>query len=276
MENRESVVFVTGASSGIGNACATFLAKKGNKVYGSCRSPSSYSRKADEFFDLVQMDQRDQASVTKAAEKVFAAESRVDVLIACAGSGLAGAVEETSLEEAQALMEANLFGTLRVIKAFLPKMREAGKGKIIVVGGLEGLVPAPYQGIYSASQAALDSLVLSLRLELADLGLQIGMLDLGSFRTAFGQRRIVAQAAASVASPYRKSFDNVLGVLERDEAIGLEPLLAVREIQQMLAARRLPARVVASRLPRRILALSRAWLPSGLIEWRLRRYYKLG
>lgn len=276
MENRESVVLVTGASSGIGNAFATFLAKKGHRVYGSCRSPSSYARKADEFFELLAMDQADQGSVSKAADKILAKEGRLDLLVACAGYGLAGSIEELDMDEARSLMETDLFGTLRVIKAFLPRMREAGSGKIVVVTALEGRAPAPFQGLYSAAEAALESLCRSLRIELRLFGVEVGILELGSFRTAFGQRRIVGTASASVASPYRRSFENVLGVIERDEAVGLEPLAAVRALQSMLAARRLPARRSVGRAARRILALSSSWLPAGGLERRLRRYYRLG
>jgi short-subunit dehydrogenase len=275
MENRESVFVVTGASSGIGNACATFLAKKGSKVYGFCRSPSSYARKADEFFELMPMDQTDQASVTKAAEKLLATTGRVDVLIACAGAGLAGAVEEVDMNEARALVDADFFGTLRVIKAFLPRMRETESGKIIIIGALEGLVPIPFQGIYSAVQSALESLALSLRLELSPFGIEVGILELGSFRTEFGQRRAVAAASSSVSSPYKKGFENALGVVERDEADGIEPLVAVREIQAMLASRHLPARRMAGRLSRRLLAFSRRWRSAVALERRLRMYYRL-
>ena len=112
MEKRQSVVVVTGASSGIGNACATVLAKKGERVYGACRAPASYARKADEFFELVAMDLLDGNSINKAAEKILAAEGRVDALICCAGSGLVGSVEDVGLDEAEALMDLNFFGTL--------------------------------------------------------------------------------------------------------------------------------------------------------------------
>jgi short-subunit dehydrogenase len=221
------------------------------------------------------MDQTDQTSVTKAAEKLLATAGRVDVLIACAGSGLAGAVEEVDMNEARALIDADFFGTLRVIKAFLPKMRETESGKIIIVGALDGLVPAPFQGIYSAAQSALESLTLSLRMELSPFGIEVGILELGSFRTEFGQRRAVAAAASSVSSPYKRGFENALGVVERDEADGLEPLIAVREIQAMLASRHLPARRSAGRLSRRFLALSRRWRSAVALERRLRMYYRL-
>jgi NAD(P)-dependent dehydrogenase (short-subunit alcohol dehydrogenase family) len=272
MENRESVIFVTGASSGIGNACATFLAKKGTRVYGTCRSPSTYVRKADEFFELLPMDLADAASIAKAAEKLLAKEGRVDALVCCAGSGLAGAVEEVGLDEAAALMDRNFFGTLRTIKAFLPSMREAGKGRIVIAGAIEGLVASPYQAIYSAAEFALEGLAQSLRMEVARFGIEVGVIELASFRTAFGQRRRIV---ASDASPYRTGLENALGVLERDEVVGFDPLIAARAIHAMLGARRMPPRKSAGRAYRRYLAISRRWLGTWAIERRLRRYFRL-
>ena len=125
---RASLV-VTGASSGIGNACATFLAKKGNRVYGTCRDPASYGRKADEFFEMLPMELTDTASVVKAAARQdYSAERKVDALVCCAGSGLIGSIEDSSIEEAESMMDVNYLGTLRAIKAFLPGMRGRGKG----------------------------------------------------------------------------------------------------------------------------------------------------
>jgi NAD(P)-dependent dehydrogenase (short-subunit alcohol dehydrogenase family) len=274
MENRESVIFVTGASSGIGNACATFLAKKGTSVYGTCRVPSAYARKADEFFEMLPMDLLDAASIAKAAEKVFAKEGRVDALVCCAGAGLAGSVEDTGLDEARELMDLNYFGTLRTIKSFLPRMREAGKGRIIIVGAMEGLIASPFQSAFSAANFALEGLAQSLRMEVARFGIEVGVIDLASFRTAFGQRRRIA-GAASETSPYRIGLENALGALERDEAAGFDPLVAARAIHDMLVARRMPARKTAGRLSRRFLAQSRRWLGTRAVEHRIKGYYKL-
>jgi NAD(P)-dependent dehydrogenase (short-subunit alcohol dehydrogenase family) len=275
MENRESVIFVTGASSGIGNACATFLAKKGTSVYGTCRSPSSYARKADEFFEMILMDLSDASSIAKAADKVFAKEGRVDALVCCAGSGLAGSVEDTTLEEAQELMDVNFFGTLRTIKAFLPRMREAGRGRVIIVGAIEGLIASPFQSAFSAANFALEGLAQSLRMEVSTFGIEVGVIDLASFRTSFGRRRRIAVEAAAEAGPYKKGLENALGVLERDEVDGFDPLVAARAIYGMLTARRMPPRKTAGRPSRRILAAARRWLGTRAIESRLRGYYRL-
>jgi short-subunit dehydrogenase len=274
MENRESVIVVTGASSGIGNACATLLAKKGKRVYGTCRSPASYSRKADEFFEMLPMDLCDESSIVKAAERILGAEGRVDSLVCCAGSGLVGSIEAVGIEEAQALMDVNFFGTLRTIKAFLPAMREARKGRIIILGSVEGIVAAPYQGIFSACEHALEGLAASLRIEASAFGIEIGLLELGSFRTAFGQkRRMISSGPGS--DPYSAGFESAISVLARDEAMGLDPLDAARIIQSMLAARRLPPREMLCRFGRRYLVHARRVLSPRAFEKRLKRYYGL-
>jgi len=272
MDNRESVIFVTGASSGIGNACATFLAKKGMKVYGTCRNPSTYTKKADEFFDMLQLELEDSSSVEKAAAKVLEAEGRIDALVCCAGSGILGSVEETEVEEAKRLMDANYFGTLRVIKAFLPTMREAGRGRIIVVGAMEGLLASPFHSAFSAAEFALEALVQALRMEVSKFGIETGILEPASFRTAFGQRRRVA---LQEGSPYRNRIDSVLAALGRDEAEGLDPLVAAREVLAMLEARRMQGRRVIGPWRRRLILAARGLLDSRLSEAGLRSYFRL-
>ncbi len=275
MENRESVIVVTGASSGIGNASATFLAKRGYKVYGTCRNPVSYTRKADEFFEILPMELTDAPSIAKAADKVYVAEGRVDALICCAGAGLLGSIEDSSIEEAQSMMDINYFGTLRTIKAFLPKMREAGRGRIIVIGGLEGVVATPYQGFYSSSEFALVGLAQTLRVELSGYGIEVGFIALGSFRTAFGQNRKLT-AGFSDASPYKPMLEAVSGVLSRDEAEGSDPLIAARAVYAGLTARRLAARTIIGPIVRRVFAYIRHLLPARVFERGLRKYYRLG
>jgi NAD(P)-dependent dehydrogenase (short-subunit alcohol dehydrogenase family) len=270
MDNRESAIFVTGASSGIGNACATFLAKKGMRVYGTCRTPSSYAKKADEFFEMLPLDLGDSSSIAKAAEKFLSKEGRIDALVCCAGSGLVGSVEEVDVEEAEAVMDVDYFGTLRTIKAFLPSMREAGRGRIVLVGALEGLLAAPFQSAFSAAEFALEGLAQALRMEVARFGIGVGVLELTAFRTAFGQRRRVK---LDEGSPYKADVGEALAVLGRDEAEGFDPLIAARAVHSMIVSRRMPARKLLGPFRRRVAARSRNCL--YLAERRARKYFRL-
>lgn len=273
MNNRESVIFVTGASSGIGNACATMLAKKGMRVYGTCRNPSGYARKADEFFELLQLELGDQLSIAKAAEKVLAKEGRIDALVCCAGSGLFGSVEEVELDEAREIMDVDFFGALATIKAFLPAMREAGKGRIIIAGAMEGLLASPFQSAFSAAEFALEGLTQALRMEVRGFGIEVGIVEMASFRTAFAQRRRVLGSEES--SPYRIGLDAALSILSRDEAGGLDPFEAAKAIHDMLSSRRMPARRLLGPGKRLRLAFSRRILGEHGLEKRIRRYFRL-
>jgi len=273
MDMRERVVVVTGASSGIGNACATLLAKKGCKVFGTCRSPSAYTRKADEFFEMLQMNVEDDESVAKAAELLLSKESGVDAVVCCAGSALAGSIEDSSIQDAHDVMEVNFFGVLRVVKAFLPSMREAAAGRIVIAGALEGLMGSPYQALYSASKFAAEGLAESLRLEARDFGVEVCVLTPTSFRTAFGQRRRLV--AASESGPYRKRLDGALSALARDEAIGASPLLAAKAVYSLLSSRRMPHRAVSGGGGQRILAALRPILPVRWYERARRKHFRL-
>ena len=102
MTEREStVVLITGASSGIGRACATYLAQQGYQVYGTSRRP----RQDGLPFAMLQMDVTDDASVQQAIQTILEQQGRVDVVINNAGIGYGGAVEDTSIEAAQATLE---------------------------------------------------------------------------------------------------------------------------------------------------------------------------
>ena len=118
---RQKVVLITGASTGIGRASAKLLASNGYKVYGGVRSPERVELPPG--VELVRIDVRDDASVAAGIDVVLRKAGRIDVLVNNAGYNLVGAIEETSVEQAQALFDTNVFGVLRMIRAVLPAMR---------------------------------------------------------------------------------------------------------------------------------------------------------
>src|SRR5262245_151354 len=111
--NNNSVALVTGASSGIGREIVRLLAERGLRVFGTARNPGS---------ELIRLDVTDDASVAEAVQLVLQKAGRIDVLVNNAGYALAGALEETSLEEARQQFDTNFFGVLRMIQAVLPVM----------------------------------------------------------------------------------------------------------------------------------------------------------
>lgn len=169
------VVFVTGVSSGIGRATATQFVQRGCKVFGSVRNAS----KSEPIpgVEFVEMDVRDDTSVQRAVDFIIGKAQRIDVLVNSAGGTLLGAVEETSVAEAQALFDTNVFGTLRVTQAVLPHMRRQRVGRIINVSSVLGFLPAPYMGLYSASKHAVEGMSETLDHEVRNFGIRVVLVE---------------------------------------------------------------------------------------------------
>ncbi|MCX7772058.1 MAG: SDR family NAD(P)-dependent oxidoreductase, partial [Clostridia bacterium] len=167
----KKVVLITGASSGIGKAAAELLMKKGFHVYGTSRKAEgrfdeghTFSNAASGgFIDMIPLDVNNDASVEVAVKTVLAKEGKLDILVSNAGTGIAGSIEDTSMDEARTQIETNFFGTLRVIKEVLPFMRQQGFGKIIAISSVAGVISIPYQAHYSASKFAMEGLIEALR-----------------------------------------------------------------------------------------------------------------
>lgn len=175
MSDKSKVVVVTGVSSGIGRATAEMFFKKGCEVFGTVRC----LEKAQPIpgVKLVEMDIRDENSVKHGIESIASQAKRIDVLVNSAGVTLLGATEETSVAEAQALFDTNVWGLLRTIKAVLPLMREQRSGRIVNVSSVLGFLPAPYMGLYSASKHAVEGLSETLDHEVRKFGIRISLVE---------------------------------------------------------------------------------------------------
>jgi len=184
VESEKRSVLVTGASSGIGATTATLLKSKGFEVFGTSRRPERLPPDAPDI-RWVPLDVCDDESVEKGVAQVLAAVPRLDALVCNAGFGIFGSVEEVPMEAARAQIETNFFGCLRTLRAVIPGMREAGHGRIAIVGSLAGRAPIPFQAHYSASKAALDALTLSLRNELHGSGVEVSLIEPGDINTPF-------------------------------------------------------------------------------------------
>jgi len=271
MADRRRVVLVTGASSGIGNACASQLAKKGYVVYGTSRDPASRQRRADEFFELVTMDASDDDSVETVMAYLLAKEEVLDAVVCCAGMGIAGPLEETPILEAERQFDVNVLGVARVARLALPALRSSG-GSLIVIGSMAGQIGVPFQAYYAASKFAIEGLVDSLRMELEGTGARATVVQPGDFRTGFTQARSVYGLGDE--SPYALKGRRAIAVMEQSESQGADPVLVARLVLRLVEARRLrPRYAVGSLGQRAALALSRL-CPRSLYERLLLRYYR--
>ncbi len=272
-ELKKQVVFISGASSGIGNACAAFLAKKGYTVYGTSRKPAKAQRKADEFFELIAMDLSDTASIQAAVKLVLEKEGRIDLLLCNAGMGIGGPAEETPLEDIRRQMDTNFLGTVQLIQATLPAMRQAGSGRILVTGSIAGRIGLPFQAFYSASKYALEGFVEALRMEIKGFGVQAALIEPGDFRSGFTEAR--QKSSALPGSPYGEAAAVALAKAELDEKNGGYPIDIARLVLSLSRSKRLSVRYTVGSLGQRIAAALKPILPSRLAERLIMAYFGL-
>ena len=176
------VALVTGASTGIGRATAKALKDAGFRLFGTSRR--AVPEKPDGITMLI-CDVTDDASVAKLVDDVLAEAGRIDLLVNNAGIGLLGGAEESSIAQAQALFDVNLFGVLRVTNAVLPTMRRQASGRIINMSSVLGLIPAPYSALYSSTKHDLEGYSESLDQELRAFGIRVVLVEPAYTRTLF-------------------------------------------------------------------------------------------
>lgn len=265
------VVLITGASSGIGQACARRLAQRGYRVFGTSRRPRV---EADAPFQMIPMDVTDEDSVRQGVATVLASAGRLDVVVNNAGFGFVGAVEDTSVDEAKELFDANFFGMLRVCHAVLPHFRQQRAGTIINISSLAGLIAQPFVAMYCATKFATEAVTEALRIEVRPFGIHVVMIEPGDTHTAFTANRRRTQASQA-ASPYTDNMERTLSVIEHDEQTGSSPEAVARLLERVLRSRSPRLRYPVASAPQRFAALARKVMPGGLFEGALARYYRV-
>jgi NAD(P)-dependent dehydrogenase (short-subunit alcohol dehydrogenase family) len=178
---------VTGASTGIGEACALKLDKMGWRVFATVRKPEdgeTLKRKASDRLTPVTMEVTDPVSITAATKVVGEAlgEAGLDGLVNNAGIAVAGPLEYLPVEALRKQLEINVIGQIAVTQAFLPLLRKA-RGRIVNIGSVSGRISVPLLGPYSASKFALDALTTALRMELQPWGIRVALIEPAAIAT---------------------------------------------------------------------------------------------
>ena len=245
MSNETRVALVTGAASGLGRAIALALKGRGFVVFGTSRRPEGESD-----YPILPLDVRSEESVRAAIEAVRARAGRLDVLVNNVGARLLGAIEETSVEEAQELFESNFFGPHRVTRAALPLLRAAGGGRIVNVSSLTGLNAIPFGGLYSASKFAVEAYSESLRQEVKQFGIEVSVIEPGP---VLSKGRPAPQRARAVINAYDGPRERASEAILRGDDTGIDPAGVVKAVLQAVTS-------PAPRLRYRVGAAA-TWLP---------------
>ena len=228
---------ITGCSTGLGRAFAEAVLAHGDNAVVSARDVAKVQDIADahpETALAVALDVTDDAQVAAA---VAAAEERfghIDVLVNNAGYGYRSALEEGDVEAVDQLFDTHVFGTVRTIKAVLPSMRARRSGTIVNLSSIGARICPEGSGYYAAVKAAVEALTLSLRKEVAPLGITAMVVEPGGFRTDFAGRSLAQSAEpiadyADTAGRRRKEHDTVHGTQPGDPAKAAAALIQAVE-----------------------------------------------
>jgi NAD(P)-dependent dehydrogenase (short-subunit alcohol dehydrogenase family) len=214
---KPGVILVTGCSSGIGRATAVEAAERGHRVFASARRLEDIADLAARGIDTLRLDVTDESSVADAVATVLARTGRIDALVNNAGYGQYGAVEDVTPEEWRRQFEVNVFGSLAVLRAVLPAMREARSGTIVTVSSVAGKVSIPFAGPYCASKHALEAISDALRVEVAPWKIRVVVVEPGPITTHFGDRTREATARIlQTPGPYSSFYANAERASEKD------------------------------------------------------------
>ncbi len=227
---------------------------------------------------MLQMDVREDDEVEAGVQEILSREGHLDVVINNAGFGYSGAVEDTSVEEARAMFETNVFGVLRVCRTALPTMRAQGHGTLINIGSIGGIISLPYQGLYCATKFALHGMTEALRMEIKALGLDIDIVLVtpGDIRTDFPAHRQTTRATEQEGeSAYTAYHQRVRAAFEANELNGAAPSRVAQIVGKIIQEPAPKARYLVGGFDEKLAAHLKPLLPPRLFDWIVMREYEM-
>ena len=266
---KSKIAIVTGASSGIGAATAELLASSGYKVYGTSRKGASDAKRS---YKMIALDVNSEESIEAALKEVIQIEGRIDLVVNNAGFGVApGGAEESSIEQTKMIFDTNFFGIVRMTRAVVPYMRKQGEGRIINIGSILGLIPAPYMATYAATKHAVEGFSESLDHELRTRGIRVSVIEPGYTNTQFEANTLEVDAKIDEYNLARKALAKLIKIAV---AGGDDPKVVANVVLKAANAKHPKLRYTAGELACR-LSFLRRFAPAALVDMGIRKEMKL-
>ena len=268
---KQQVVWITGASSGLGLHTAQALAKSGFTVVAGARSFGQ--GKTAEGCHCLPLDVTDASSIDAFAQIALNQFGPPDILVNCAGMLILGACETYPLDELRQVMETNFFGQAAMISKALPFMRERGRGRIVNFSSINGLLGIPFEGAYTASKHAVEGYSECLALEVRPFGVEVMLVEPGDHRSGSSAYRHHSKGITA-DSPYKAAFDLGTAMIRHDEQNGSDPDSLGGKIAKALKKRRLPRRLRVAKYDQRLAVILHDILPAPLFDRIIGSYYR--
>lgn len=217
-------LLLTGGSSGIGKATVALFASRGWQVFELSRHGISHDQ-----ITHIDCDVCNEQNVQQAVQQVLNKAGKIDVVISNAGYGISGAVEFTEMADAKHQFDVNFFGSVALVKAILPYMREQKAGRIIFTSSVAAVLSIPYQSFYSATKAAINAFALALQNEVRPFGIHVSVLMPGDVSTGFTDARNKSNAGNEVYTHAMQAVET----MEKDERQGMSPLQMANDLYRI-------------------------------------------
>jgi len=234
----KKVVFITGASSGMGKVTARVLAQEGYIVYAAARRIEKMDDLRAAGVIPIQMDVTDETSMVNGVQYIINAQGKIDVLVNNAGFGSYGAIEDVAMNDARYQLEVNVFGAARLAQLVLPYMRQQRQGRIINISSIGGKFAMPLGGWYHASKFALEALSDSMRNEVKQFGINVVVIEPGGVQSEWGGIAVDNLKKVSGGTVYRPLVDGFMKLAADAENKGADPMVIVKLIKQAIEAKK--------------------------------------
>ncbi len=264
------IVWITGASSGLGLHTAKALAEAGHTVIAGARSFTPGP--GEDGIHRLRLDVTSDESAAAFVRDALAVAPRVDALVQCAGILMLGSCEETTVEEYRRILETDFLGMVRMNALALPRMRAQGSGRIIMFSSINGLLGIPFQSAYTAAKHAVEGYAECLGMEVHRHGIQVCLVEPGDHRSGSDAYRFHSAAMAG-DSPYAADYADTTAVIAHDEHNGSDPDVLGRRVAALLKKRRMPGRLRVASLDQKLAVWLHDLLPTPLNSTILRSYY---
>ena len=220
-------VLITGSSTGIGNAAASLFHDKGWNVAATMRNPDAV-RNLQSLNNVacLHLDVTDSVSVRQAVADTISRFGSIDVVVNNAAYTLTGPFEGATAEQIQSLYDVDVFGVMNVTREVLPHFRSQGRGMLINVTSLGGLIGLPHTSFYASAKWAVEGFSESLRFELGELGIGLKIVEPGGVRTSFADNAIIVRKP-DVPS-YEAALQRRLAAYERRRSRLSDPTIIYR------------------------------------------------
>lgn len=256
----EKVALVTGASSGIGEATALELQRRGFTVYAGARRVERMEALRSEGIRVLRLDVTEESSLQTAVSTIETEVGRFDVLVNNAGYGSYGSLEEVPMDEGRKQFDVNLFGAMHLTQLVIPIMRGQKTGTIVNVSSIGGKISTPFGAWYHGTKFALEGMSDVLRGELKQFGIDVVVIEPGAIKTEWSGIAAGSALETSGRGPYAKAASALATSLTtgpfHDRAS--DPSVVALAIATAVVARRPKTRYVAGYSARPVLALR--WL----------------